>query len=403
MNEWPEDEINLRWAEPAANYDVVIVGGGGHGLSTAYHLATVHGITNVAVLERDYIGGGNSGRNTTVIRSNYGIPEAVRFYQNSVELYQQLESETGRSIMHAKKGLLWLAHSEAGTRRERARAAVNREFGAKTDYLEPDQVKDLCPEIDLGLGGQFPPVMGGSYHLDGATARHDRVVWSLAEGAMRRGVDVVQGVMVTNLVTDGDRVIGVDTDRGRIGAGIVLGAVGGHATVLAAMAGVRLPIRTHPLQAFVTNRYRNSFDPIVSSGDLGFYVSQTARGQMLLGAEIDRQPSYSRRASHNLLASLAHRAAALLPFVGNLRVLRQWAGSCDMSPDYSPILGETGIDGFLITTGWGTWGFKAIPAGGATMAELIATGRTPDLIRPFRLSRFAEDRTMADRGSAGTH
>ena len=318
MNEWPEGEINLRWAEPRASYDVVIIGGGGHGLSTAYHLATRHGITDVVVLERGYIGGGNSGRNTTVIRANYGIPQAVRFYHHSIELYRELEAETGRAIMHAEKGLLWLAHSEAGVRRERARAAVNRGFGTETDYLDAAEVADYCPEVDLDLGGRFPAVMGGSLHR-AATARHDRVVWALAEGAMRRGVDIAQGVTVTDLLRDADRVTGVVTDRGPISARVVLGAVGGHVTQLGAMAGLRLPIRTHPLQAFVTNRYANSFDPIVASGDLGFYVSQTARGQMLLGAEIDRQPSFARVATHELLASLSHRAAALLPFMARAR------------------------------------------------------------------------------------
>ena len=402
MNEHPEAEITLRWSVPEASYDVVIVGGGGHGLSIAYHLATRHDITNVLVLEAGYIGGGNTGRNTTVIRANYGIPEAVRFYQHSLERYRALEDETGRAMMHDRKGLLWMAHSEAGVRRERARAAVNQAFGAETVYLEPDEIAEACPEVDLTCGGGFPAVMGASFH-QGATARHDRVVWALAEGAMRRGVHVAPGTAVTGLVHDAGRVVGVETIAGRIAAGTVVSAVGGNATVLADMAGVRLPIKTHPLQAFVTNRYQRRFDPIVASGDLGFYVSQTARGQMLLGAEIDRQPSYSRRSTHDLLASLSHRAITVLPFMRDLRVLRQWTGSCDMSPDYSPVMGDTGVDGFLVTTGWGTWGFKAIPAGGEVMAERIATGVAPALMAPFSLDRFERDRTLADRGSSGTH
>ena len=402
MNEFMEKKVQFKWHEPKKHYDVVIIGGGGHGLSTAYFLATRHGVTDVAVLERSYIGGGNSGRNTTVIRSNYGIPEAVRFYQRSVELYYQLEAETERWIMHKQKGLLWLAHTEAAVRAEVARAEINTAFGADTEYVTPKQIKEICPEIDLSGGGAWP-VIGGSYHPAGSTARHDRVNWALAEGANRRGVHIHQRTAVTGLLMDGDRVTGVETTAGPISAKVVLSAVGGHVTTLAKMAGLRLPIRTHPLQAYVTNHYELTFNPIVASTSLLFYVSQTARGEMLIGAEIDRQPSYSYNSGHHFLQSCSFRAITLLPFLRNLRILRQWTGVCDMSPDYSPIMGKTGVEGFYITTGWGTWGFKAIPAGGEQMAQLIATGQTPEPIAPFSLDRFANDRTLADRGSAGTH
>lgn len=402
MNEFQEKKVKLKWYDPKKTYDVIIIGGGGHGLAAAYYLATEHNITNVAVLERKYIGGGNSGRNTTVIRANYGIPEAVRFYQQSVDLYKSLEAETERWIMHKQKGILWLAHSESAVRQERARAEVNRAFGAQTDFVTPQEVKEICPQIDLSGGGVWP-VMGGSYYHEGATARHDRVNWALAEGANKRGVHIHQNTAVTDLIKDGDKVIGVQTTSGSMYANVVMSAVGGHVTGLAAMAGLRLPIRTHPLQAYVTNHYELKFHPIVASNSLLFYVSQTARGEMLLGAEIDRQPSYSYRSGHHLIQNCSFRAITLLPFMRNLRILRQWTGICDMSADYSPIMGKTGVDGFYITTGWGTWGFKAIPASGKNMAQLIATGKTPEMIRPFSLNRFANDRTKADRGSAGTH
>jgi sarcosine oxidase, subunit beta len=403
VNEFIESRVRLTWHELKDSYDVVIIGGGGHGLSTAYHLATRHGITDVAVLERGYIGSGNTGRNTTVIRANYGIPEAIRFYQRSLELYQRLEEETDRWIMHAEKGLLWMIHSEAGIRSEKKRALMNTAAGSETVFLEPPEIRELVPEIDLNGGGSGYPVMGASYHPHAATARHDRVVWALAEGAMRRGVGVHQRIQVTGIHMDGDRATGVETSRGRIGAGLVVSAVGGHVSTIAGMVGLRMPIVSHPLQAFVTNHYEQRFPHIVGSLELPFYLSQTARGEMLIGAEYEKAPGYSYDTTFDLLSSCAAKAVAYLPFMKDLRVLRQWAGVCDISPDASPIMGKTPVEGFLVTTGWGTWGFKAIPAGGEQMAELIATGRTPDLIAPFSYDRFARDRIMADAGSAGTH
>jgi len=402
MNEFMEKQVKLSWHKPKKAYDVIIIGGGGHGLSTAYHLAKRHGITNVAVLEKNYIGGGNSGRNTTIIRADYGIPEAVKFYQRSLELYSQLEDETGRWLMHKTKGMLKLAHSEAGVKAERSRALMNQAFGSDTIFVTPEEIKEICPQIDLTCGGTWP-VMGASYHRSGATARHDRVNWALAEGANQEGIHIHQNTQVTGLIMKDNKVTGVKTNNGDIEAGTVISNAGGHVSTICSMAGLRIPIRPHPLQAYVTNHYELSFDPIIASQDLLFYVSQTARGEMLMGAEIDPQPSYSRRARFDLLQNCSYRAGLLLPFLKNLRINRQWAGSCDMSPDYSPIMGKTPVENFLINTGWGTWGFKAIPVSGEQMAELVATNKTPDLIKPFGLNRFANDRTMADRGSAGTH
>jgi sarcosine oxidase, subunit beta len=401
VNEFVETLLDLTWHAPKASYDVVIIGGGGHGLSTAYYLATQHGITNVAVLEANYIGSGNSGRNTTIIRANYGIPEAIRFYQHSLELYKTLEDDTGCWIMHDTKGLLWMAHTETGMRQERSRALMNSALGTHTEIVGPEDIKKICPLIDITGGGRFQ-VRVASYHVGGATARHDRVVWAYAQGAMRKGVHVHQNTTVTDLLIANGRVAGVMTNNGAISAPVVMSAVGGNVTTIANMAGVRLPVRTHPLQAFVTNAYAPSLGPIVSSSELLTYVSQTARGQMLAGAEFESQPSYSKQSTFPNLGSVASKLTYHLPFMRDLRILRQWTGICDVSADFSPIMGFTGVDGFLVTTGWGTWGFKGIPAGGETMAELIATGSTPDLIAPFALTRFAADHAMADQGSTGT-
>lgn len=395
----------ITWHEPKASYDVVIIGGGGHGLATAYYLATRHGITDVAVLEADYIASGNTGRNTTIIRSNYAVPEAIRFYDHSRQLYAGLEAETGAAIFHRVKGHVWIAHTEMALRTERARVLMNRAFGVDTELLDPAGVKRLIPQIDLSGGGRYP-VLGASHHVPAATARHDRVAWAFASGATARGVHVVQNRPVTGLLRDGSgpdaRVVGVETAAGSIRAGVVMSATSGWSTQVAAMAGVRLPIRTHPLHAFVTNDFEQGLDKIVASTELACYVSQTERGQMLIGAEFDSQPSFSRISSFDALRSYAYKITMLLPFLRSMRILRTWAGLCDISADWSPILGETGVPGFLITTGWGTWGFKAIPAGGEQMAELIATGRTPELIAPFSLARFSADHALADQASAGT-
>jgi sarcosine oxidase subunit beta len=392
----------LRTNELRPRYDVVIIGGGGHGLAIAYNLARRHGITNVGVFERAYIGAGGSGRNTTVLRANYKTPETIPFFKASYDLYRTLSQELDFNLLFSRRGLLWLAHSEPSLRVQRERALLNQAFGVDTVFLNAGEVGEVCPVLDLTGGGRRP-VLGAAWHPPGAIVRHDGVVWGYAAAAQRLGVHVHQGVEVTGVTVERGRCTGIETTQGRVAAGAVVCAVGGWVTQVAAMAGLRLPITTHPLQAFVTESVKPVLDRIVASADLLVYISQSARGELLAGAEIERYPSYSSRSTWTFLSEASSRCMDLFPFMAKLRILRQWTGACDMTPDYSPLMGTTEVEGFYLNAGWGTWGFKATPIAGVTMAELVATGRVPELIAPFALDRFRRDRAVSERASAGTH
>jgi sarcosine oxidase subunit beta len=382
-------------------YDVVIVGGGVNGLSLAYHLAAEHGIRDVAVLERSYLGSGASGRNTQVLRANYNTPETVALYAASLARYRRLSQELDFNVLFTNQGELDLCHTEDSLQVEREKAALNRALGVRTDILGPDEILRVCPLVNLD--GDGFPVLGASYHPPGSIARHDAVVWGYAQAASRRKVELHQHVEVTGVRVSGDRCVGVDTPAGPIEAGHVVSAVAGWSSRVAAMAGVRLPIVTHLLQAFVTEPYRPVLKGLVSSMDLSIYVSQTARGELLAGAEIVPYNGYSTRSTFEFLSEAASRSIRILPFMASGRAMRQWGGLCDMSPDSSPILGPTGVEGFSVMSGMGTWGFKGAPIFGATLAEYVATGRVPSLIAPFSLQRFSEDRMVPDAASAGTH
>ncbi len=380
-------------------YDVVIIGGGAHGLACAYYLARDHGITDVAVLEKSYIGAGGSGRNTTIIRSNYLTPEGVLFYDQSVKLYEQLSADLDFNVMFSQRGHLTLAHTDSAVRTMRRRAEVNRLQGVKSSLIWPDEIKRLCPYLDVSDHPRYP-ILAALYHPPGGIIRHDAVVWGYAHQADARGVHIHQHTEVTDIGVEAGRVTGVETTRGNIQAGAVLNATAGWCTTIAQMAGVRLPVTTFPLQACVTEPLKPFLDVIVVSGSLHVYVSQSDRGELVMGAAVDPFASYSMRGSLSFTENIAGHMLELFPDLSHVRVLRQWAGLCDMTPDYSPIMGVTPVEGFLVDVGWGTYGFKASPISGKMMAELIATGQTPDLIRPFRLSRFVEHDLVGEKGAA---
>ena len=392
--------VQLRTNELRPRYDVVIIGGGGHGLAAAYYLASRFGVTSVAVIERSYIGAGNTGRNTTIVRSNYKTPETIAFYRKSHEMFFELSQEIDYNVMLSPRGVLWLAHSENQVRLQRERAALNQAFDVETTYLDAAGVKEVCPQLHIG-GRQ--PILGAAWHPRGCITRHDAVAWGYAAAAQRLGVHVHQGVAVRGITVENGRCVGVQTTAGPIAAGLVMSATGGFVSNIARMAGIRLPIVSHPLQAFVTESYLPAFDRVVASADLHIYIQQTPRGEFIIGAEIDPYSSFSTVSTFPFLSSAAGRAMELLPFLSKLRILRQWAGVCDMSPDYSPVMGLTELQNFVVSTGWGTWGFKAIPASGLSMAELVASGKVPPLIAPFRVDRFRDDRAISERASAGTH
>lgn len=381
------------------SYDVVIIGGGAHGLACAYYLAKNYGITNVAVLEKRYIGSGGSGRNTTIIRSNYLTPEGVRFYNESVGLYKEMSTEFDFNVMFTQRGHLTLAHSDGAVRTMRRRAEVNQIQGVSSSFITPQEIKEMCPAIDITDHPRHP-IMGALYHPPGGIIRHDAVVWGYAHHADRMGVHIHQLTEVTDIHVENSKVVGVETNRGRINTNLVLNATAGWGTTIADMAGVPLPITTFPLQACVSEPLKPFLDVIIVSGSLHVYVSQSARGELVMGAAVDPFASYSMRGSLNFTEGLAGHILEMFPSLSHVKILRQWAGLCDMTPDYSPIMGFTPVEGFFVDVGWGTYGFKASPVSGKRMAELIATNATPDILSPFSLARFGKFELVGEKGAA---
>lgn len=381
------------------SYDVVIIGGGGHGLATAYYLAARHGVRSICVLEKSYLAAGNTARNTTIIRANYLTPEGVAFYKESVELFRGLSIELDMNIMYSERGHLTLAHTDAALRTARWRAEVNKHMGVDSELVYPDEIARICPQLDLSPQARYP-VLGALYHPPGAIARHDAVAWGYARAAIRRGVEVHQRTAATGLRIGNGKVVGVETERGFIRAGKVVQAVAGSSSLVAKMAGFLLPIRTIPLQACVSEPVKPVLDTIIVSGSLHIYISQSARGEMVMGGATDPYGLYSTRSTLDFKEGLMAHMLELFPFMADLRILRQWAGMADMTPDFSPVMGLTPVENFYIDAGWGTWGFKATPVCGARMAECVATGRQPDLLKPFALDRFASFDLVGEKGAA---
>ena len=380
-------------------YDVVVVGAGSHGLATAYYLAKNHGVKNVAVLEKSYIGSGAAGRNTTIIRSNYRTPEGAAFYKRSVELYEGLGADLDFNLLFSQSGHLTLAHSERSLVTMTERAEVNQLLGIDSRVIGNDEIADLCPELDLSDHPTWP-VMGALYHAPGGIIRHDAVVWGFARGADRGGVEIHPYTEVTGIERRNGRVAGVRTNRGNIACDTVVSATAGWSTLVCDLAAVRLPITTHILQAFVTEPVKPFLDVVIVSSQMHVYVSQTDRGEFLIGAEIEPYTTYCSKGTFSFLEYSAGHVLELFPQLEQVKVLRSWTGLCDLSPDYSPILGRTEVEGFHVSAGWGTYGFKAAPIVGTTLAELVASGRTPDLIAPFALERFHTDTLVSELAAA---
>jgi sarcosine oxidase subunit beta len=388
----PRGELKRR-------YDVVIVGGGSHGLSTAYYLAKNHGITNVAVLDKSYIGSGAAGRNTTIIRANYRTPEGAAFYAESVKLYEGLSAELDFNMLFSQQGHLTLAHSDRGIITANERAEVNKLLGIDSRVIYRDEIQKLCPEMNLSQDVTWP-VMAALYHPPGGIIRHDAVVWGYARGADRRGVEIHPYTEVTGIERANGRVKGVETTRGDIECDTVINCTAGWSTLVADLAEVPLPITTHILQAFVTEPVKPFLDVIIVSSQMHIYVSQTDRGEFLIGAEIEPYTTYKGIGTFPFLEYSAKHVLELFPQLEQVKILRAWTGLCDLSPDYSPILGVTEVDGFLVSCGWGTYGFKAAPIVGTTLAELVATKQTPALIAPFALERFYKDTPVSELAAA---
>ena len=388
-----------RKAAPRPQYRVVIIGGGGHGLATAYYLAKEHGISDVAVLEKGPIGLGNTGRNTTIIRSNYLWNASAHIYEHSLKLWEGLSTELNFNVMLSQRGVLNLAHNEADIREGKRRADANRLNGIDAEWLDAAAVKRFCPILNISPAARYP-VLGATLQRRGGVARHDAVAWGYARAADARGVDIVENCEVTAIRTARGRVVGVETTRGDIQAERIAIVAAGHNSVVAAMAGVRLPLQSHPLQALVSEPIKPVLDCVVMSGTVHVYVSQSDKGELVMGAGIDAFNSYAQHGSFHVIEGQMAALLELFPIFSRLKMLRSWSGIVDVAPDASPIIGRLPVEGLYLNGGWGTGGFKATPGAGWVLAHTIAHDEPHPLAAPFALDRFTTGALVDEHAAA---